>query len=206
MAAGIPATDEERVRDAGEWGASLPADVSAALAIAIPAVSDAIENYLGTRLEEAARVEYPSVVRRNQRLVRLVHAPVVTGTTELRQNLSRDFTDAADDIDPATYHVDLRLGAIVLDAPLYGGAGTLRVTSTGGLGTDLDDLEANFPAVVEAATLWASEILRRRRSLTTESTGGRGGSAVSYVSLGQMPEAVKGLLDASGARRRRRFS
>jgi hypothetical protein len=197
-AAGIDATTAGRILAYSQtFGPSsgAPTDLTDALADIIVGVSEQIEQYLGNRLLIAARVYKPTIVRRHARLIRLPHAPVDTGqTVEVREATDRDFSDAGTIVDAENYYLDAVHGSMLFDVPLTGRAGTVQITTTGGLGTDTDDLEAGFPGVVLAATMWAAEIYRRRRTATKVAVGGRGGTGVSYDPMVGMPRQVRDLL------------
>lgn len=193
MAAGFKATTAQRVADYAQTFGPTPAGtLETVIDRIIEAVSDQIEVFLHNKLQKAERIQTPSLVRRWQRYVHLVHAPIDTGqTVEIREAADRDFTPAATVIDGENYHVDSDLGVIIMDKALQGGAGTVQITTTGGLADDTDGLETNYPSIVVAATQWAAEAYWRRKSLSTSSRGGgRSAGSVTYNLLGQMPRHV----------------
>lgn len=195
MAAGIPATTSERIQAyAATFGslAGAPVELTDALDDIINAVSEQIELYLRNYLLKAERVYQPAIVRRYARMVDLTHAPIDTGATvEVRQASDRDFADAATIIDATSYWVDAPKGVILFDEALIGGAGTLQITTTGGLATpDTDALETAYPGIVLAATMWSAEVFRRRRTATKVTVGGRGGTGVTYEPMTAMPRQV----------------
>jgi hypothetical protein len=165
----------------------------------ITAISQRLEAELGRKVMLEARTEKFSPEPYSQLLV-LGAAPVTepdsnTGLPAftVTEALDRQFADA-DPIDPTTYFLDAEAALVQLDGCFTGGKGTVQVVYTAGLAATPDDLAANYPALVQAATFWVKELYDKRNQL------GRSGESVSGTSvswqdgLGDVPEIVRSLI------------
>ena len=211
----LAATDLDRIKTWKKEEGTLSTAEDDQLSASILPVSKAIEGYLGRPLMLEARTEVVPTITPFARRIYLQAAPVTT-VTSIKAAIDRDFASATA-IDTDDYYVDLAGGVVHFDYPLHttlwaqgtnygnraGGNqhlrhGTVQVIYSAGLASDLDALEAAYPDIVHAATLWVLEIYLRRGSLTKSATaqGGRaGGGSITYQSaLRHPPEAVAGLL------------
>lgn len=193
-------TDEARVEawlGQGDVSTASPGKWAQLEQLVLP-VSAAIEAYIGQPVQKLERFEVLDVVRRHQKKIWLEVAPVDMGETfEIREEYQGDWNNASV-FEATDYHVDAAVGLVHLRyrefiGPRYG---SVRVQYTAGYGADLDEVEAAEPRLVQAATLWMTEIWRRRESFTKSSRNvGRTQAAVVWdAELKKMPEVVMGLL------------
>lgn len=202
----FPATTTERVKRAlgEESPAGAATKLDAQLTQLIPSCSSLIEQFLGTKFQKVARVEVLQRVMRHQRLLFLEAAPIDTAVpVAIRVNLARDFTDAADDLDTTSFSVNGPIGHVYLDNALTGGAGTVRVSYTGGLAVvgandtaSVDALHAVHPIAVDAATLLVAERYRGRKVTSKTGVGG-----VGFVAWKALPDVVRQMLEPFRRRR-----
>lgn len=139
-----------------------------------------VEGYLGRRLKSEARTLVVDRVRRGALSIRLSAFPVdAVATFEVRQSHTRDFSDDSTIVPASQYHVSHETGVIYFDVPLVGGAGTVQVQWTGGLGANLAAIVLAAPQLVEGASLWAAtKYLALRRQGMKAKTFGRAGGEV----------------------------
>lgn len=188
MAASLAATDLTRVKafmgGDNALGETTP-ELDAALNVWIAVVSELVERYLQCTLLKAERTETIHVVRPNQRFVALPATPIDTAAAiTVKEAPDRDFA-AATAVEADSLHVDGPAGLIHLDTWLNRGAvydahGTVQVTYTGGKAGSLSELEAGFPAIVQAAN---TEVKYRydSRSRVGKDSESLGGAAVTLT-------------------------
>ncbi len=160
-------------------------------------VSALFESSLHRRLLEEVRVEQFNV-RRNQKLLAVDAFPILapvdpTPLLELREASNRVFTNSSTIILATDYYADLNRGTLLLDGAFHGGAGSVRLAWTGGMGTNQADLGTRYPDLVEAANLWIAELWDRRDTHTRRERGARN-SREAFIGLGSPPDYVEAVL------------
>lgn len=193
-------TNAQRVRELmseADKALNPSAHFTAVLDRLVLAVSAEVERYLGRKLNSEARTEVHSP-RAWQRAIVLSAYPVAT-VTSVKQASDRDFA-AATAMASTEYALQAEFGLLQFDEPLQGGPGTVQVVYTGGLVANeaadahLTALEAAYPDLVLAATMWA-KLLYDRRHLVGVASKSVKGTAVASLPGGTPPPEIKQLLD-----------
>lgn len=167
------ATTIERVkRFLPEANRSTEEDALIADIIASTTVS--LEQWLRRKFEVVAHTQTFDWMHRRTRL--WLPAYPVEASPELELRYDPDHAFGSDTvIDSENYVLALEEGVIYFDrwSP-FEGYQVVRITWTGGMAATVDDLEADYPSVVHAATLQVVHEFRRRRRLdmTSLSIGG----------------------------------
>jgi len=162
------------------------------------AYSAEFERYLGRRSQVVERREQFNV-EPGQHLIVLPAYPVSSVATVINDT-GRDFDGSA--IDSDDYYVNEEAGLIEVDnVSLIPGRGAVRVTWTGGLGTNTTALVRDFPDLAHACDLQTIYHFRRRQSLGASGLS-QGGGNVSWEGALDLLPTVKQILDR---RKRVRF-
>lgn len=189
-------TDKARVK--ALMGEVPGTSIDAPLQLIIDAVSADVALYLDRELNLQARTVQLSP-RAWQRTVALAAYPVSASPAAVFKEASdRDFA-AAEAIPASGYFLDRATGLAQFDDPLHCGAGTLQVVYTGGLVTQLANdahlpaLEAAYPDIVLAATMWAKVRFDQRHAVGVSSRGVKGSFQAS-AGVQSPPAEIKQLL------------
>lgn len=176
-------TTANRVRDLLDAGKP---DQDHVLDRFIAAVSAAAETYMGRLAEETARTEYHDVPVGRSRI--FLRAFPVVSVASLYNDALRTYDSgslvAADD-----YYVEADTGIVTMDYELVYGPGAVKVTYTGGLGTDVDDVIANgFGSIVLAVETQVVHLFKRRASphlagFTDPAGGASFGGSVDWIPM-----------------------
>lgn len=162
------------------------------------AYSAEFERYMGRRSQVVERREQFDI-EPGQRIIVLPAYPVSSVATVINDT-SRDFDGSA--ISSGDYYVSTKHGLIEIDkAALSYGPGAVRVTWTGGLGSNTTALIRDFPDLAHAADLQVVYHFRRRQSLGASGLS-QGGGNVSWEGALDLLPTVKQILDR---RKRVRF-
>lgn len=170
--------------DAPTWGAGLEALATQLIARVSRAIE--LECFRKFHVEERTKTFR---LGEGQRLVFLDAFPVV-GDVEVRLDADREFGDETI-VDEDLYAVDTEQGSIeFIGLPAVYGPGVLRVTWTGGIAEDVDDVVAEDSELLDLAEACELQVLyevRRRDNPGGTSTSGGGGSTTYEGSLKLLP-------------------
>ena len=162
------------------------------------AYSAEFERYLGRYSQVVLRQEQYDV-EPGMRVVALNAYPVSSVST-VTNDSGRDFDSG--DVSSDDYYLSAKNGLLEFDkTALVSGPGVLRVTYTGGLGTNTTALVRDFPDLAHACDIQVVYHFRRRRSLGASGLS-QGGGNVSWEGALDLLPTVKQILDR---RRRVRF-
>jgi len=123
----------------------------------ITAMSASIEKHIGRYVEETARTTYVDVESGGLRVVNLRGYPITT-MSSIYEDSSREYASGSL-VSTSSYSAgadSLRMGRVEFDYNLPRGFEVLKVTYTGGMGTDAADFLTNFPelALVVEKQIW----------------------------------------------------
>lgn len=164
----------------------------------IPAVSSAVERYLGYSraggAQKAARTETYDVCEGDS-VIWLRSFPVdLAASFTVKNVVDRNFA-AATAVDDDLYSVDATLGRIVFDRwGLVAGPNVLQVAYTAGLDTTPGGVVTNYPDVATAVDLQVAFLYKRKDTLGLGSFSAEGGS-VSFLNPDGLLKEVKTILD-----------
>lgn len=164
----------------------------------IPAVSSAVERYLGFSraggAQKADRTETYDVYE-GDRVIWLRSFPVdLADDFAVKNAIDRDFA-AAEVLDEELYSVDATLGRIVFDRwGLLPGPNVLQVVYNAGLGAAAANVVTDYPDVATAVDMQVAFLYKRKDTLGMSSFSAEGGS-VSFLNPDGLIPQVKMLLD-----------
>ncbi len=156
--------------------ASLSSDLDTPLQEVIDATQLAFEAFMRRPIEYKARVEVIKRVRRFQKRIHLVAAPVSV-VTLVEYASDGDFS-AASTVSASTYYVADAEGVLWRrDGDSWEqGLGVYRVTYTAGMGTDMASFASAYPDIQHAAHLQCAYEWQRKRTPGSTTSSGRGGT------------------------------
>lgn len=153
------ATDYDRVRRwMGETddGDTLKDQIELLIGPVTQTIEEAI---LSNKLKRKCRAEQPESIKGAESFT-LQHSPIHDAPVTIQYDPQRVFGSGATSstvVDPDLFWVDREAGIVNLDFVIQDPRkGVYQVKSTGGLASDLNDLDTRWPLIVQAATMWVA--------------------------------------------------